>query len=142
MIQAGFPPKMQAILGHASMTTTLDLYGHLYPGDMGRYADRLEDAAEAADPAKIRQVSQTTTLAQRTQGGELGYVSALGGTRTPNLLIRSNGQRGSAGGVAFPELGDKGLDGGEGEVRPVAEDGVTRPGKSDEAGGAGRQLTG
>jgi hypothetical protein len=33
------------IMGHASITTTLDLYGHLYPGDMGRYADRLGDAA-------------------------------------------------------------------------------------------------
>jgi integrase len=38
MIQAGYPPKMlQEILGHASITTTLDLYGHLYPGDMDRY---------------------------------------------------------------------------------------------------------
>ena len=33
MIQAGYPPKrLQEILGHASITTTLDLYGHLYPG--------------------------------------------------------------------------------------------------------------
>jgi hypothetical protein len=38
----------------ASITTTLDLYGHLYPGDMNRYADRLDDAAGIADPAKIR----------------------------------------------------------------------------------------
>jgi len=45
---------LQAILGHASITTTLDLYGHLYPGDMDRYADRLGEAAESADPAKIR----------------------------------------------------------------------------------------
>ena len=30
MIQAGYPPKMlQEIMGHASITTTLDLYGHL-----------------------------------------------------------------------------------------------------------------
>ena len=29
MIQAGYPPKMlQEILGHASITTTLDLYGN------------------------------------------------------------------------------------------------------------------
>jgi integrase len=43
MIQAGYPPKMlQEIMGHASITTTLDLYGHLYPGDMDRYADRLD----------------------------------------------------------------------------------------------------
>jgi len=55
MIQAGYPPKMlQEIMGHASITTTLDLYGHLYPGDMDRYADRLGDAAELADPARIR----------------------------------------------------------------------------------------
>jgi integrase len=58
MIQAGYPPKMlQEIMGHASITTTLDLYGHLYPGEMDRYADRLggaaEDAAKDIDKAKI-----------------------------------------------------------------------------------------
>ena len=53
MIQAGYPPKMvQEIMGHASITTTLDLYGHLYAGDMDRYADRLGDAAEEADPGQ------------------------------------------------------------------------------------------
>ena len=31
---------LQEIMGHASITTTLDLYGHLYPGDMDRYADQ------------------------------------------------------------------------------------------------------
>ena len=55
MVQAGYPPKMlQEIMGHASITTTLDLYGHLYPGDMDRYADRLDSAAEDAGTAKIR----------------------------------------------------------------------------------------
>ena len=55
MIQTGYPPKMrQQILGHASITTTLDLYGHLYPGDMDKYADRLDDAATDAGTAKIR----------------------------------------------------------------------------------------
>jgi integrase len=55
MVQAGYPPKMlQAILGHASITTTLDLYGHLYPGDMDKYADHLDDAATDAGTAKIR----------------------------------------------------------------------------------------
>ncbi len=54
MIQAGYPPKMlQEIMGHASITTTLDLYGHLYPGDMDRYADRLDSAADQAGKAKI-----------------------------------------------------------------------------------------
>jgi hypothetical protein len=55
MIQAGYPPKMlQEIMGHVSITTTLDLYGHLYPGDMDRYADRLDSAADDAGKAKIR----------------------------------------------------------------------------------------
>ena len=45
---------LQEIMGHASITTTLDLYGHLYPGDMDRYADRLDSAAGMADPARIR----------------------------------------------------------------------------------------
>jgi hypothetical protein len=54
MSQAGYPPKMQEITGHASITTTLDLYGHLYPGEMDRYADRLNDAAGMTDAAKMR----------------------------------------------------------------------------------------
>jgi integrase len=55
MIQAGYPPKMlQEIMGHASISTTLDLYGHLYPGEMDRYADRLDGAAAMADAAKMR----------------------------------------------------------------------------------------
>jgi hypothetical protein len=41
-------------MGHASITTTLDLYGHLYPGEMDCYADRLDSAAGDADKAKIR----------------------------------------------------------------------------------------
>ena len=55
MIQAGYPPKMlQEILGHASITTTLDLYGHLYPGDMDKYADRLDNEATNTGKAKTR----------------------------------------------------------------------------------------
>jgi hypothetical protein len=41
-------------LGHASITTTLDLYGHLYPGDMDCYADRLDTAADEASKSKMR----------------------------------------------------------------------------------------
>ena len=32
----------------------LDLYGHLYPGEMDRYADRLDSAASDPGEAKIR----------------------------------------------------------------------------------------
>jgi hypothetical protein len=49
---------LQEIMGHASITTTLDLYGHLYPGDVDRYAGRLnsaaEDAAQNTDAARMR----------------------------------------------------------------------------------------
>jgi hypothetical protein len=38
-------------MGHASIITTLDLYGHLYPGEMDRYADRLNEAAGMPDQA-------------------------------------------------------------------------------------------
>jgi integrase len=54
MIQAGYPPKMlQETMGHASIiTTTLDRYEHLFPGEMDRYADRLDEAAGGADAAQ------------------------------------------------------------------------------------------
>jgi hypothetical protein len=39
-------------VGHASITTTLDRYGHLYPGEMDRYVDRLDDAAGMTDVAE------------------------------------------------------------------------------------------
>ena len=53
-------------MGHASITTTLDLYGHLYPGEMDRYADRLDDAATASDAAKMRPDADE----DEDQGGE------------------------------------------------------------------------
>lgn len=45
---------LQEILGHASITTTLDLYGYLYPGEMDRYTERLDGAAGDAGKAEIR----------------------------------------------------------------------------------------
>jgi integrase len=41
---------LQEIMGHASITTTLDLY----PGEMDRYADRLDGAAVEASEARMR----------------------------------------------------------------------------------------
>ena len=89
MIQAGYPPKMlQEIMGHASITTTLDLYGHLYPGDMDRYAARLDDAAAMADAAKMRPDEEDGSGLRGAIVLTWGFGGALGGTRTPNLLIR------------------------------------------------------
>jgi len=90
MIQAGYPPKMlQEILGHAGITTTLDLHGHLYPGDMDKYADRLDDAATDAGKAKIRPRRRRRRPGEIMSGpSSCENMSALGGTRTPNLQIR------------------------------------------------------
>jgi integrase len=50
-IAAGTPPKVvQRILGHSSVAITLDLYGHLYPDEMDRWADRLGEIAERMRP--------------------------------------------------------------------------------------------
>jgi integrase len=55
MIRAGYPPKwLQAIMGPASITTTMDLYGHLYPADMDPWVDRLDAAAGEAGTTRIR----------------------------------------------------------------------------------------
>jgi hypothetical protein len=41
-------------MGHTSITTTLDLYGHLYPADMDLWVGRLDSAAEEAGTARCR----------------------------------------------------------------------------------------
>lgn len=41
---------LQTLLGHKTATLTLDRYGHLFPDDLGRIADALDQAAaNAAD---------------------------------------------------------------------------------------------
>jgi integrase len=53
-IAQGTPPKVvQTILGHASITMTLDLYGHLYPDAADEWSQRLGEAAEAARVPKM-----------------------------------------------------------------------------------------
>ncbi|SDE32944.1 tyrosine-type recombinase/integrase [Nocardioides lianchengensis] len=48
-IKHGTPPKvLSEMLGHASVAITLDRYGHLYPGDVHLYVDRLGEVALAA----------------------------------------------------------------------------------------------
>lgn len=54
-IQAGTPPKvLSEMLGHASVAITLDRYGHLYPGDVHQYVDRLGERALAARADYLR----------------------------------------------------------------------------------------
>jgi site-specific recombinase XerC len=63
MIAAGVNLKaLQTFMGHANITTTLDLYGHLMPGGEAEAAglldgylssqyQRAEERAQAADPS-------------------------------------------------------------------------------------------
>lgn len=49
-ISAGTPPKVvQRILGHASITITMDLYGHLYADEMDTWAEHLDQVAGSVD---------------------------------------------------------------------------------------------
>jgi integrase len=51
------PKAIQARLGHASITTTLNLYGHLFPSLDVELAERLDDVRAArlrhADPRAV-----------------------------------------------------------------------------------------
>jgi integrase len=75
---------VQAQLGHASATVTLDRYGHLFPDELQRLADRLQDAyAEAVtDPARTE--APETMRGERKEAGHRPASAGGGGeTRTP-----------------------------------------------------------
>lgn len=66
--QGAHPKQIQAHLGHASITTTLDRYGHLFDDDMDRLADGLEatyQAAKSADWIRTGNGSEVPQLAER-----------------------------------------------------------------------------
>ena len=48
--QGAHPKAIQAHLGHSSIQVTLDLYGHLFPDEMDRLAERLDAANAAVSP--------------------------------------------------------------------------------------------
>lgn len=59
-IRHGTPPKvLSTMLGHASVAITLDRYGHLYPGDVHMYVDRLGEIALAARADYLRTKPET-----------------------------------------------------------------------------------
>jgi len=64
-IRQGTPPKvLSEMLGHASVSITLDRYGHLYPGDAHHYVDRLAEVAlqDHADWMRTREESKIIAL--------------------------------------------------------------------------------
>jgi integrase len=52
--EGAHPKAIQARLGHASITTTLNLYGHLFPSLDVELADRLDDLRADALAARLR----------------------------------------------------------------------------------------
>jgi integrase len=61
---------VQAQLGHATASITLDTYGHLFPSEMEALADRLELVRDAALAKRARtQHGPTDNDLSRTAGG-------------------------------------------------------------------------
>jgi integrase len=71
LIAQGAHPKMiQAHLGHASITTTLDRYGHLFPDDMDRLADALDAAYRDSMTAYTRPGASQANVHSLPESGE------------------------------------------------------------------------
>ena len=77
------------ILGHASITITRDIYGHLLERDRRAVAASMSQALFVPEPAAVAPSVAPKGMKhpspERVGACDLG---ALGGTRTPNLLIR------------------------------------------------------
>jgi len=76
---------VQAQLGHASATVTLDRYGHLFPDDLQQLADRLQDAYADAitDPARTEPPATCVGNAKR-QVSDLPLVVEVGRLELPS----------------------------------------------------------
>src|SRR5829696_5668667 len=90
---------VQAQLGHASATVTLDRYGHLFPDELQRLADRLQEAYGDAITDPARTVPSETAPLESKEAGQ-GPASAGGGgeTRTPVPRRRSRDSPSAAAG--------------------------------------------
>jgi hypothetical protein len=68
MIAAGVNAKaLQSYMGHASITTTFNLYGHLMPGNEEEAAELLDAYLERADTkARPSRSGQPRSAAQRS----------------------------------------------------------------------------
>jgi integrase len=72
-IKHGTPPKvLSTMLGHASVAITLDRYGHLYPGDVHMYVDRLGEVALAARADYLRTAAGSDSIPSTRIEPELG----------------------------------------------------------------------
>jgi hypothetical protein len=88
-------------LGHADPSITMDLYGHLYADEMDTWAARLDETARRFEVwPECGQLGSGGVVAGERRTREpvtWGFRCALGGIRTPNLLIRRETQDHSPG---------------------------------------------
>jgi hypothetical protein len=89
LLKAGVPVKVVSErLGQATRSFTLDVYGWVLSG-MRAEAAAVFSRLTTARPVEARAARRDTSP---SLGSDLDLCSALGGTRTPNLLIRSHFQ--------------------------------------------------
>lgn len=60
-----------AALGHASVTTSLDHYGHLFGDELDRLADGLDAAARAAGKDRLRTPATGKVVRMPSAAGQL-----------------------------------------------------------------------
>jgi integrase len=60
---------VQAQLGHATASITLDTYGHLFPSEIKALADRLEQARAAALADRVRTPGGPAVVTLREHAG-------------------------------------------------------------------------
>jgi integrase len=72
------------IVGHASITITKDVYGHLVEGDRRAVAASMSQALFGPEPAAVTaSVAPTGTKRPLPGAGRACDLDALGGTRNP-----------------------------------------------------------
>jgi hypothetical protein len=72
-IKYGTPPKvLSEMLGHASVSITLDRYGHLYPGDAHTYVDRLGEVALQSRAVWLRSEDSARVVELTPVAGGMG----------------------------------------------------------------------
>jgi integrase len=88
-------------LGHASITVTLAVYGHVMPGDQKRAADRFAALVRVRRDALKYQGSITSPYWSRFQGSDLQRFGVRGASRNLRTWHRSRWPRSSRLGVTI-----------------------------------------
>jgi hypothetical protein len=90
---AGVPARtIMEVLGHSAIGVTMNTYAHVLPELRQEAADAIDELFGGMTMAPLAACLAAVTILARWQ--VVSDLGALGGTRTPNLLIRSLWQQG------------------------------------------------